>query len=113
MSDLRDNLEFIDLSTVSFKNVDIRGISFKGSNIKLFPQEVYKKDLRNCDFTGINLSPFMDFRGVDIRGAKFSADNDITTLDINCADRLLDGQNRFLLDELVMQKGDKDLGRIY
>ena len=36
-------------------------------------------------------------------------DDDRTTLDINCADRLLDGQNRYLLDELVLQKGESAL----
>lgn len=35
--------------------------------------------------------------------------DDRTTLSIHCADRLLDGQNRFLLDELVMQKGESAL----
>ena len=82
MSELKDKLEFIDLSTISFKNVDVSGMDFKGCNINLYPQEVYKKNLKGCDFTGVNISPFIDFRGADIRGAKFSADNDITTLDV-------------------------------
>ena len=82
MSEIKDKLQFIDLSTISFKDVDISGIDFKGCNIHLFPQEVYKRDLRNCDFTGMNIDPFMNFIGVDIRGAKFSMDNDPSTLDL-------------------------------
>ena len=82
VNEIKDKLQFIDLSTISFKDVDISGIDFRGCNIHLFPQEVYKRDLRNCDFTGINIDPFMNFRGVDIRGAKFSIDNDPSTLDV-------------------------------
>ena len=82
MNELKDKLQFIDLSIISFKDVDISGIDFKGCNIHLFPQEVYKKDLRDCDFTGINIDPFMNFRGVDIRGAKFSMDSNPSTLDV-------------------------------
>ena len=82
MDELKDTLEFINLSHISFKGVDISGIDFKGTNINLYPQEVYNKDLKGCDFTGVNLSPFIDFREVDIRGAKFSTDSDPTTIDV-------------------------------
>ncbi len=82
MDELKDTLEFINLSHISFKGVDISGIDFKGCNINLYPQEVYEKNLRDCDFTGVNLSPFIDFKGVDIRGAKFSTDSDPTTIDV-------------------------------
>ena len=40
-----------------------------------------KKSLRNCNFEGIYIEPFMNFTGVDIRGAKFSDDDDKTTID--------------------------------
>jgi uncharacterized protein YjbI with pentapeptide repeats len=75
-------LPIIDLSIVSFKGVKISGVDFKGTNIKLDPQEVYKKDLRNCDFTGVYLDPLINFNDSDISGAKFSTDNDPTTIDL-------------------------------
>ena len=82
MDELKNILKFIDLSTISFKNVDVRGIDFRDSNIDLYPQEVYNKDLSNSDFTGVSLNPFINFNGVDIRGSKFSMDNDSKTLDV-------------------------------
>ena len=75
-------LPIIDLSIVSFKGVKISGVDFTGTNIKLDPQEVYKKDLRNCNFTGVYLDPLINFNGSDIRGAKFSADNNPATIDL-------------------------------
>ena len=74
-------LRHIDLSLVSFKNVKIAGIDFRGCNISLNPQEVYNKDLRGCNFEGMFVPPFMDFTGTDIRGARFSQDNNPLTLD--------------------------------
>ncbi len=75
-------LPIIDLSIVSFKGVKISGVDFTGTNIKLDPQEVYNKDLRNCDFTGVYLDPLINFKDSDISGAKFSTDNDPTTIDL-------------------------------
>ncbi len=75
-------LKYIDLSMVSFKNVKISGIDFRGCNIQLNPQEVFEKDLRGCNFEGLFIAPFMDFTGVDIRGARFSKDNDPKTVDL-------------------------------
>ena len=77
-------LKYIDLSLVSFKNVKISGIDFRGCNISLNPQEVYNKDLSGCNFEGIHIEPFMNFSGVDIRGARFSDDKNPKTLDLGC-----------------------------
>ena len=77
-------LRYIDFSMVSFEDVDISGIDFRGCNIHLNPKEVYPKErpnLRGCNFEGIHITPFMDFSGVDIRGARFSDDNDDKTKD--------------------------------
>ena len=74
-------LKYIDLSIISFKNVRISGIDFRGCNIRLNPQEVYKKDLRGCNFEGLYIEPFMNFTGVDIRECKFSSDKDPKTID--------------------------------
>ena len=78
----KNRLQQIDLRNVYLKNVYIAGLNFSNCKMNLFPQEVYKKDLRNCDFTGVHLTPFLNFSGVDIRGAKFSRDNDYRTEDI-------------------------------
>jgi len=75
-------LKYIDLSMISFANVKISGIDFRGCNIALKPQEVYGKDLSECNFEKLFISPFMDFNGVDIRGTRFSSDEDIKTLDL-------------------------------
>ena len=74
-------LSHINLSTFSFKNVKVSGIDFRDCNIVLKPQEVYNKDLSNCNFEGLHIEPFMDFTGVDIRGARFSSDKNSMTID--------------------------------
>lgn len=88
-------LPFLDLSLISFKNVKVSGIDFSNTNIYLVntlfngnylnvgldPQTVYRKDLSNCNLTGIHISPWIDFTGVNIKGACFSSDSDIKTLD--------------------------------
>ena len=74
-------LRYIDLNGISFKNVKIAGIDFRGCNIDLRPDEVYEKDLKNCNFEGLYISPLMNFKDVDIRGALFSDDNDPRTID--------------------------------
>ncbi len=74
-------LKHIDLSGETFRFVKISGVDFRGCNLDLKPQEVFDKDLSNCNLEGIYIAPFMDFNGVDIRGTKFSQDNDPKTLD--------------------------------
>ena len=51
-------LKYIDLSLVSFENVNVEGIDFKNCNINFAknffdPQIVYGKSLRNCKLYGI------------------------------------------------------------
>ena len=75
-------LKFFDLSIVNFKNVKVNGIDFRNCNIDINPQIVYQKDLSNCNFEGVYISPFKNFSGVDIRGARFSYDNDSKTRDM-------------------------------
>jgi len=74
-------LRFVDLSWIRFDNVKVSGLDFSYSNIKFNPQMIYNKDLSNCNFEGVHIEPFMNFTGVDIRGAKFSDDDDIKTID--------------------------------
>ena len=75
-------LRYIDLTLVSFDNVLMSGIDFSGCNINFDPQKVYNKDLHGSNFTGMYISPFMNFSGVDIRGCRFSIDNDEKTQDV-------------------------------
>lgn len=51
--EFRDDLEYYDLSDISFDNVDVREIDFRNTNIKschFNPQTVYHKDLSGCYF---------------------------------------------------------------
>ena len=76
-------LKYIDLSLISFKNVDVSGLDFSGTNAIINPQEVYNKDLSCCDFSGMFVDPIMmNFNGVNIRCAKFGSDNDPYTYDM-------------------------------
>lgn len=74
-------LKYIDLSYTKFDNVKMNGIDFSDCNINFNPQKVYNKDLSNCNFEGVHISPFLNFSDVDIRGTSFSNDNDSTTID--------------------------------
>ena len=76
-----DVLKFIDLKYISFDNVKVDGIDFSETNLIIDPQKVYQKNLKGCNFEKIYISPFMNFRGVDIRGCHFSEDNDPRTYD--------------------------------
>lgn len=51
--EFRDDLEYYDLSDISFDNVDVREVDFRNTNIKapnFDPQMVYQKDLSGCSF---------------------------------------------------------------
>lgn len=43
-------LKYINLNKVNFEDVDISGVDFSYTNLKLDPQIVHNKDLRNCRF---------------------------------------------------------------
>lgn len=74
-------LKIIDLSPFDFKNVKVDGIDFSGTNAKFNPQDIYQKNLRNCNFSGMFIGPWMNFRDVDIRGCTFTSDDDPMTID--------------------------------
>lgn len=81
--DILSSLKYIDLSLVDFTNVKVSGIDFRGCNVEhINPQTVYNRDLRGCNFEGMYISPFMNFEGTDIRGAKFGYDTDDLTMDV-------------------------------
>lgn len=74
-------LKLIDFSGVSLNNVKLDNIDFRGTNISFNPQNVYNRNLRNSNFEGLHMNPWIDFTGVDIRGCKFSFDEDKRTID--------------------------------
>lgn len=78
----KDALKFIDLKDISFNDVDVHGVDFRGCNIgELFrPQEVFNKDLRGCYFDKVYISTWINFAGVDIRGCRFIEDDDPKTI---------------------------------
>lgn len=74
-------LRRIDLSNQDFRNAKMSGVDFRGCNIFFNPQEIYERDLSGCNFEGMYIPPFMNFIGVNLKGAKFSSDNDPYTKD--------------------------------
>lgn len=63
-------LKYIDIGIIP-DNVCVRGIDFRGTNIKIDPQTVYKKDLSYASFDDDNIS-FKSFEGCDLRGTDLS-----------------------------------------
>lgn len=79
-----DNLKEIDLSNISFDNVDVHGIDFTDCNpVLLNPQTVWKKDLSGTTFISDpsrpnNVFPFgakTDFYGVNLKGATIKTED--------------------------------------
>lgn len=75
------NLKMIDLKYISFDHAKVDGIDFRGTNLTIDPQKVYKKSLKGCNFEKIYISPFMNFKGVDIRGCHFTSNEDQSSYD--------------------------------
>lgn len=74
--EFRDDLEYYDLSSIFFDNVDVREIDFRNTNIKtpnFDPQMVYHKDLSGCSFE----SPIDS-----INGALFDYSTDFTDVNL-------------------------------
>ncbi len=77
-------LKFADLKDETFYKVKMCGIDFSGQYLpSIKPQEVYNKDLSNCNFEGVFIHASTDFTGVNICGTKFTRDNNTATFDIN------------------------------
>lgn len=74
-------LQFLDLSLISFDNVDVSGIDLSYTNAQINPQTVYRKNMSNSSFRGMQFISG-DFSGVDIRNSDFSECNlDFALLD--------------------------------
>ena len=103
-------LKFIDLRVVSFTNVKMSNIDFRDTNIEFDPQLVYNKDLSGSNFEGLYIGPFMNFKGVNIKGCKFSEDNNPNTddyLNLTFKDSIFDETTTYNgtpLTELIKNK---------
>lgn len=76
-----NQLSFLDLRYLDFKNVKVSGIDFSGSNASINPQDVYQKDMSNGVYDGLIFTS-KDFSNVNIRGASFKTCNmDFALLD--------------------------------
>ena len=106
-SEFRDDLEYYDLSGISFDNVDVRGVDFRNTNIrssKFDPQTVYHRDLSGCFFESLTDSIYgalfdysTNFTGVNLSGTMIKQsivlyNNSIVDAEVN--------QHTILPDEL-------------
>ena len=82
--ELNGILSIFDFRKIDLTGVKVSGIDFRGCNVEnINPQLVWHKDLSGCDFTGVGILPATNFDGVNIKGAKFSRDNDDKTLEFS------------------------------
>lgn len=63
-------IRFVDLYPISFKNVKVNGIDLSYTNAIINPQEVYKKDMSDGKYCGLNFNSY-SFEGVNIANADF------------------------------------------
>ncbi len=70
-----DYIDFIDFNYINTNNLKVCNINWKGTNISIDPQTVYKKDLRNAIFGDHNIT-FKSFAGCDLRGTDISEELD-------------------------------------
>lgn len=68
-------LRYIDLTLVNSEKLKVDGIDFRGTNIDLNPQLVYKKNLSKSMFDDCNFT-FKSFEGCDLAGADLSREKD-------------------------------------
>lgn len=73
----QNRLRNFDLSTFSFKDVNVAGLDLSETNAAFNPQDVYRKDLSNGHFEGVNFG-FGSFNGVNITGATFGVGKEQT-----------------------------------
>ena len=76
-------LKHVNFNAVSLKNVKLSGLNLSGTNIRFNPQEIYNKDLSNCNLEGIYFPVTTNFKDVNICGSRFTTDANDRTFDIN------------------------------
>ena len=87
-------LRFLDLSLISFDNVDIRYVDFRGTNATIRPQNIYNKDASYAKFDDNNLPDFSNYKGVNLTGSEL--DENETTL--------VNKENAVISDETVFKR---------
>ena len=97
-------LKYIDLSFVTFEDVDIHGIDFTDCNtIMIDPQKVYDKDLSECKFEHTDVKghlPFSistSFDGVKLNGTRI-IDNDMAMTSENFKGAITDDKTHIELN---------------
>lgn len=63
-------LPYINLAKVDLRNVNISGIDFSYTNIKIDPQVVYDKDLRGCRFVSHSPAEWIFTKDTNFNGCK-------------------------------------------
>jgi len=63
-------LPLLDLSKISFKNVDIRGVDFRNTNAVINIREIYKMDATGCKFDDRNVTDWNDYDEVNLDSAE-------------------------------------------
>lgn len=63
-------LPYINLAKVDLRNVNISGIDFSYTNIKIDPQVVYDKDLRGCKFVSHSPEEWIFNKDTNFNGCK-------------------------------------------
>ena len=76
-------LKKLDLSNVSFRDVEMSDIDFSECNIYFYPGTAFKHNLSNSNFEGVYFPVSTDFTGVNICGAKFTNSGNPAVFDIN------------------------------
>ncbi|MDO4995796.1 MAG: hypothetical protein Q4E69_01325 [Bacilli bacterium] len=107
-----NDLKFIDLSNVDFKDVLVSGIDFTDTNINYFdPQKVYKKDLSYCRFGDIDMkdnnipfSHYTDFNEVNLCGTVIYGDSDFR---FNLNGAITDSNTNIIYDHSVQKYNKK------
>ncbi|HAB67128.1 MAG TPA: hypothetical protein DCE23_07150 [Firmicutes bacterium] len=64
-------LKYVDLSIISFQDVKVSGIDLSYTNANIDPQKVYKKDMSNGKYCGLDFN-LGDFTDVNIDKADFT-----------------------------------------
>ena len=63
-------LKLFDLSNISFTNVDIRYVDFRGTNAQIDPTKVYNKDMSFAKFDDNNIYDWKDYTQVTLLGTE-------------------------------------------
>jgi len=97
-------LKFLDLSTISFDNVDVRYIDFRWSNAVVNLRKVHNQDASYAKFDDRNISDWNNYFGVNLSGTLLSENPD-TMIDLDKA--IIDENTKFVSDSSLNQDIEK------